>query len=283
MLLVQLLIGAIAQGCVYGLAAMGIVLMCQASKTISLAQGEWMLLGAWLTLVCSTLWDWPYWAAGCAALVLVGVLTWVLERMVMHPLRDKPTWALALLGLGLAFGVRTLVVGMTNTQIASTSLASPFGDEMWTIGNLSVRTEYLAAIGITAVLCTTLYGLFRFSKVGFALHAALHNRQAASHMGLPVRLLDSAVWVVAALLAVVAGLLLATWTPVDGDMALTGFKALSAALLGGLFHLRGAMLAGIAIGMVEAVANVALPQAWQDSPAYVMGLLALPFIRRGGA
>jgi branched-chain amino acid transport system permease protein len=89
--------------------------------------------------------------------------------------------------------------------------------------------------------------------------------------------------VLAALLAVVAGLLLATLTPVDGDMALTGFKALPAAVLGGFFRLRGAMLGGLLIGVVEAVASAVLPEPWQDSPAYVMGLLALPFIRRGRA
>lgn len=281
MLLLQLLIGGMAQGCVYGLTAMGIVLIYQASQTFSLAQGEWMLLGAWLTLLGTTAWDWPYGLAACAALLSVGALAWVLERALVRPLRVRPAWMLALLTLAVAFGIRKLVVALSSASVPNATLPTPYRDEVWVLAGLGLRTEHLVAIGITAAVCAALFALFRFNKVGFALHAALHNRLAARHMGLPVRHLDGAAWVLAALLAVAAGLLLATWAPVDGDMALTGFKALPAALLGGFFRLRGAMLGGLLIGVVEAVASAALPEPWQDSPAYVLGLLAWPFVRRG--
>lgn len=281
MLLLQLLIGGMAQGCVYGLTAMGIVLIYQASQTFSLAQGEWMLLGAWLTLLGTTAWDWPYGLAACAALLSVGAVAWVLERALVRPLRVRPAWMLALLTLAVAFGIRKLVVALSSASVPNATLPTPYRDEVWVLAGLGLRTEHLVAIGITAAVCAALFALFRFNKVGFALHAALHNRLAARHMGLPVRHLDGAAWVLAALLAVAAGLLLATWAPVDGDMALTGFKALPAALLGGFFRLRGAMLGGLLIGVVEAVASAALPEPWQDSPAYVLGLLAWPFVRRG--
>lgn len=281
MLLLQLLIGGLAQGCVYGLTAMGIVLIYQASQTISLAQGEWMLLGTWLTLLCTTGWDWPYWLGAVVAFLSVGVLAWVMERVLVRPLRTRPGWLIAALTLAVALGVRKLVIGLGSASIPTTTLPSPNRDAVWMLGDLALRAEHLAAIGITAAMCTALFALFRFTKVGFAMHAALHNRLAARHMGLPVRHLDGATWVLAALLAVAAGLLLATWAPVDGDMALAGFKALPAALLGGFFRLRGAMLGGLLIGGVEAVASAALPEPWQDSPAFVLGLLAIPFIRRG--
>ena len=273
MLLLQLLIGGLAQGCVYGLTAMGIVLIYQSSQTISLAQGEWMLLGAWLALLGTTGWDAPYWLAVSAGLLVVAALAWVMERALVRPLRT----------LTVALGIRMLVVSLSRSSVPTTTLPTPYGDDVWMLAGLALRTEHVAAIGLTAAVCAALFALFRFNKVGFALHAALHNRQAARHMGLPVRHLDGAVWVLAALLAVVAGLLLATLTPVDGDMALTGFKALPAAVLGGFFRLRGAMLGGLLIGVVEAVASAVLPEPWQDSPAYVMGLLALPFIRQGRA
>jgi len=282
-LLLQLLIGGLAQGCVYGLTAMGIVLIYQSSQTISLAQGEWMLLGAWLALLGTTGWDAPYWLAVSAGLLVVAALAWVMERALVRPLRTRPAWLVAALTLTVAFGIRMLVVSLSRSSVPTTTLPTPYGDDVWMLAGLALRTEHVAAIGLTAAVCAALFALFRFNKVGFALHAALHNRQAARHMGLPVRHLDGAVWVLAALLAVVAGLLLATLTPVDGDMALTGFKALPAAVLGGFFRLRGAMLGGLLIGVVEAVASAVLPEPWQDSPAYVMGLLALPFIRRGRA
>ena len=283
MLLLQLLIGGLAQGCVYGLTAMGIVLIYQASQTISLAQGEWMLLGAWLALVGTTAWDWPSGLAVCAALLSVGMLAWLMERALVRPLRARPAWVLTLLTLAVAFAVRKLVIGVSGANVPSTTLPTPFLDEPWMLAGLTLRPEYAVAIGVSAALCAALFGLLRYTKVGFALHAALHNRQAARHMGLPERHLDAAVWVLAALLAAVAGLLLASWEPVDSAMVFTGLKAMPAALLGALFRLRGAMLGGLAIGVVEAISSAALPEPWQDSPAYVLGLLALPFVRRGRA
>lgn len=281
MLLLQLVISGIAQGCVYGLAAMGIVLIYQANRTISLVQGEWMVLGAWLTLIGNTVWDWPYWLAACSAAVGVGLLAWVMERVLVRHLQARPVWLKALLPLGVVFGVRKLVTSLTSANVASTSLAAPYMEDVWVVVHISLRTEHIAAIGITVGVCALLLALFRFSKMGFALHAALHNRLAAHHMGLPVRHLDGGVWVLAALLAVVAGLLLATWSPVDGDMALNGLKALPAALIGGLLCLRWAMLGGVLIGVVEAIASAALPTPWQDSPAFILALLIWPFVRRG--
>ena len=283
MLLLQLLIGGLAQGCVYGLTAMGIVLIYQSSQTISLAQGEWMMLGAWLALVGTTGWDAPYWLSVSASLLSFAALAWGMERALVRPLLARPTWLVATLTLALAFGIRMLVVSLSRSSVSTSTLPTPYRDEVWMLAGLTLRTEYVAAIAITTAVCAAMFAMFRFNKVGFALHAALHNRQAARHMGLPVRQLDRAVWVLAALLAGVAGLLMATWAPVDGEMALTGFKALPAAVLGGFFRLRGALLGGLLIGVVEAVASAALPEPWQDSPAYVLGLLALPFVRRGRA
>lgn len=283
MLLLQLLIGGLAQGCVYGLTAMGIVLIYQSSQTISLAQGEWMLLGAWLALVGTTGLDAPYWLSVSAALLSIAALAWGMERALVRPLLARPAWLVAALTLALAFGIRMLVVSLTQPHAPASSLPTSISVAPWMLAGLALRAEHVTAIGLTTAVCAALVALFRFNKVGFALHAALHNRQAALHMGLPVRRLDGAVWVLAALLAVVAGLLLASWAPVDGTMALTGFKALPAAILGGFLRLRGAMLGGLLIGVLEALASTTLPDPWQHSTAYVLGFLALPFLRRGRA
>lgn len=280
MLLLDMVIGGIAQGCVYGLVAMGIVLIYQARQTISLAQGELMLLGAWFAMLGTVAWGLPYWLSASGAGLGIAALGWLLQHVALRPLAGRPAWALALLTGGLAYGARTLIVTLSSPRVPSTTLPSPYRDEVWMLAGVPVRAEFLAAIGITALLCGALLLLFRFNKVGVALHAAMRNRSAARHMGLPVRHLDGAIWVLAALLAAVAGLLLATWTPVDADMAFTGLKALPAALIGGLLHLRGAMLGGILIGVTEAFAGAMLPDAWHDVPAYAVALLLWPLARR---
>lgn len=280
MLLFQLLIGGIAQGCIYGLLAMGVVLIYQSGKTISLVQGEFMMLGAWLGLVCTSTWDLPYGLAVCAALMVVAILGWATQQLLIRPLKGRPAWVLALLPLAVIYSVRKQFTAWTGSGLSSSTLPSPYQDDVWVLAGVPLLTEHAAAITITTLVCLVFFALIRFSKVGFALHAAMRNRLAAHHMGLPVRYLDGAVWALASVLAAVAGLLLATWAPVDADIAFVGLKALPAVLIGGLSHLRGALIGGLLIGVVEALASPMLSEQWQDIPGYLLALMWWAATRR---
>ena len=273
LLLLEPLVSGVAQGCIYGLIAMGIVLIYQARQTVSLAQGELMVLAPWTALVGTALLGMPYWLAAIGAILVVAALGWLMERLVVRPLAPHPGWMITLVTLGAALGVRELATGLTSGELPNTMLESPYPQAQWALAGLHVHTAHVAAIVATALVCSALYGLFRFSKLGFGLQATLRNRMAAHHMGLPVRQLESVAWVLAAVLAAIAGLLLATWTSVDANMALTGIKALPAAMLAGFMGLRRAMLGGIALGLIEAFANMALPQAWHHSTAFAIALV----------
>ena len=280
LLLLQPLVSGVAQGCIYGLVAMGIVLIYQARKTVSLAQGELMVLAPWTALVGTALLGMPYWLAAISAILMVAALGWLMERLVVRPLAPHPGWMITLVTLGAALGVRQLATGLTNGELPSTLLESPYPQVLWALDGQTVFTAHMAAIAATALVCSALYGLFRYSKLGFGLQAALRNRMAAHHMGLPVRQQESVAWVLAAVLAAIAGLLLATWAPVDANMALTGIKALPAAMLAGFMGLRGAMLSGIFLGLFEALANTALPQAWHHSAVFAIALVIWVIQRR---
>lgn len=273
MALIQLLVVGIAQGCMYGLVAMGIVLIYQARQTVSLAQGELMVLCPWAALIGTTVLGMPLWLAAFSAVLGVAALGWLMERAVVRPLASRPGWTITLVTLGAAFGIRQLAMEMTSGQLQGTMLQAPYTQALWTLAGHTVRTAHLVAIASSAVVCCALYGLFRFSKLGFGLQATLRNRMAAHHMGLPVRQLESVAWVLAAVLAAVAGLLLAAWTPVDANMALAGIKALPAALLASFMGLRGAMVAGIFLGLFEVSVNTVLPQAWHHSAVFAAALV----------
>lgn len=195
MVLLEPLIGGVAQGCVYGLVAMGIVLIYQARRTVSLAQGELMVLGPWTALVGTALLGMPHWLAALAAVLVVGLMGWLMERLVVRPLAARPGWMITLVTLCAAFGVRELATGIASDQLPKTLLESPYTPAMWELAGQTVPTAHFAAIGLSAVVCAALYSLFRFSKLGFGLQATLRNRMAAHHMGLPVRQLESVAWV----------------------------------------------------------------------------------------
>jgi branched-chain amino acid transport system permease protein len=136
-------------------------------------------------------------------------------------------------------------------------------------------------IGSTALLCAVLYVVFKYSRVGIAMQATSQNQLAAYYMGIPVKRLNSMVWALAAAVAAIAGLLLAPITFVHANMGFIGLKAFPAAVVGGFGSLPGAIVGGIIIGVVEAMAGFWLPEGFKDVAAYVVVLLMLVFKPNG--
>jgi branched-chain amino acid transport system permease protein len=133
----------------------------------------------------------------------------------------------------------------------------------------------------TAVLCGLLYLMFKYTRMGIAMQATSQNQLAAYYMGIPVKRLNSMVWALAAVVATVAGLLLAPITFVHANMGFIGLKAFPAAVVGGFGSLPGAIVGGIIIGVVESLSGFWLPEGFKDVAAYVVVLLMLVFKPNG--
>jgi branched-chain amino acid transport system permease protein len=151
----------------------------------------------------------------------------------------------------------------------------PYKDDVVALGTVVLAVEHLVVIGVTVALCALLYLLFRYSKVGIAMQAASQNQLAAYYMGIPVKRLNGLVWGLAAMVAAVAGLLLAPITFVHANMGFIGLKAFPAAVVGGFGSLPGAIVGGLIIGLVESLAGFYLPEGFKDVAAYVVVLLML--------
>ena len=201
MQVIQLLISGIAQGCIYGLIALGFVLIYKATETVSFAQGELMMLGAFAGLVGMTVLGFPYWLAVISAIASMAVFGVVLERTVIRPILGQPAFSVVMLTIGIGYAARgaiTMVPGIgTDTQ----ALPVPYKDEIWKIGGnefgvgaLVLNVEHMVVIGATAVLCVLLFALFRYSKLGIAMQAASQNQLAAYYMGIPVQRLNGIAW-----------------------------------------------------------------------------------------
>jgi branched-chain amino acid transport system permease protein len=117
--------------------------------------------------------------------------------------------------------------------------------------------------------------------MGIAMQATSQNQLAAYYMGIPVKRLNSMVWALAAVVATVAGLLLAPITFVHANMGFIGLKAFPAAVVGGFGSLPGAIVGGIIIGVVESLSGFWLPEGFKDVAAYVVVLLMLVFKPNG--
>jgi branched-chain amino acid transport system permease protein len=271
----QLVISGIAQGCIYGLIALGFVLIYKATETVSFAQGELMMLGAFGGLAAMTFFGFPYWLsvlATIAGMALFGVL---LERIVIRPILGQPAFSIVMLTIGIGYVTRGLITMIPNIGTETHTLPVPYKDQIWKVAGLVLNVEQMVVIAVTALLCLLLYLLFRYSKLGIAMQAASQNQLAAYYMGIPVQRLNGIAWGLAAAVAAIAGLLLAPITFVHANMGFVGLKAMPAAVVGGFSSLPGAIVGGLVIGIVESLSGFYLPDGFKDTAAYVVVLIML--------
>ena len=275
MQLLQLVISGIAQGCIYGLIALGFVLIYKATETVSFAQGELMMLGAFGGLAGMTLLGFPYWLAVLCAIGAMALFGVLLERVVIRPILGQPAFSIVMLTIGIGYVARGLITMIPNIGTETHTLAVPYKDQIWNLGGLVLNVEQMVVIGATALLCLLLYTLFRYSKLGIAMQAASQNQLAAYYMGIPVKRLNGIAWGLAAAVAAIAGLLLAPITFVHANMGFIGLKAFPAAVVGGFGSLPGAIVGGLVIGIVESLSGFYLPDGFKDTAAYVVVLVML--------
>ena len=275
MQILQLLLSGIAQGCIYGLIALGFVLIYKATETVSFAQGELMMLGAFFGLAAMTMMGFPFWLAIICAIAGMALFGLLLEMVVIRPILGQPQFSIVMLTIGIGYVARGLVTMIPGIGTETHTLPVPYKDQIWKVGELVVNVEQMAIIVSTAALCGLLFAMFRYSKLGIAMQASSQNQLAAYYMGIPVKRLNGLVWGLAAAVAAIAGMLLAPITFVHANMGFIGLKAMPAAVVGGFGSLPGAIVGGLVIGVVESMAGFYLPEGFKDIAAYVVVLIML--------
>ncbi len=277
----QLVISGIAQGCIYGLIALGFVLIYKATETVSFVQGDLMMMGGFVGLATMTMLGFPYWLSILAAIIAMGLFGLFIERLVIRPILGQPQFTIVMLTIGIGYIVRGLITMIPAIGTETHVLPVPFKDQVLQAGGLLFSVEQLVIIGATALLCAVLYAVFRYTTVGIAMQASSQNQLAAYYMGIPVQRLNGLVWALAAAMAAVAGLLLAPITFVHVNMGFIGLKAFPAAVVGGFGSLPGAIVGGLIIGIVESLSGFYLPTGFKDIAPYIVVLLMLWFKPNG--
>ncbi|HQX60441.1 MAG TPA: branched-chain amino acid ABC transporter permease [Burkholderiaceae bacterium] len=275
MIFLQLVISGISQGCIYGLIALGFVLIYKGTETVSFAQGDLMMLGAFAGLACMTMLDFPFWLAVLCAVTGMGLFGFLIERVVIRPILGQPAFTIVMLTIGIGYVARGAITMIPVIGTETHTMPVPYKDQIWRLGTLVLNVEQMVVIAVTAVLCAALYALFRYSKIGIAMQASSQNQLAAYYMGIPVKRINGLVWALATAVAAVAGLLLAPITFVHANMGFIGLKAFPAAVVGGFGSLPGAIVGGLIIGIVESLAGFYAPAGVKDVAPYVVVLIML--------
>jgi branched-chain amino acid transport system permease protein len=271
----QLVLSGVAQGCIYGLVALGFVLIYKATETVSFAQGDLMMLGAFGGLAFMTVLGFPFWLAVLASIAGMAMFGFLLERLVIRPVLGQPAFSIVMLTIGIAYMVRGLITMIPGIGSETHALPVPYKDQVARLGRLVINLEQVVVIAATGALCALLYVTFKYSKLGIAMQASSQNQLAAYYMGIPVNRINGMVWGLAAAVAAVAGLLLAPITFVHANMGFLGLKALPAAVVGGFGSLPGAIVGGLIVGLIESFAGFYAPDGVKDVAAYVVVLIML--------
>lgn len=277
----QLTIAGVAIGCIYALIALGFVLIYKATEVVNFAQGDVMMLGAFVAFTFASLWQLPFWLAVVFAVATLAVVGALFNRVLLRPIIGQPPFAAVMVTLAAGFvmrGVATMIPGWgTDTH----ALKAPYSDVVFRVGELSILSDHVAIIVLTAAICLALYLFFKRTTIGIAMQASSQNQLAAYYMGIPVRRINTMIWGISAGVAAFAAVLLAPITFVHSNMGFIGLKAFPAAVVGGFGSIPGAIVGGLIIGLVEAFAGFYLPEGFKDVAAYIVVLLVL-MIRPSG-
>ncbi len=277
--ILQLLLSGVSHGCVYGLIALGFVLVYKATEMLNFAQGELMMLGAFVAFTLVNLVGLPFIAGFALTLVVMLAFGMALERGVLRPMIGEPPFAVLMLTIGLGFVLRAVASAVWGNE--PRTLDVPFAGDVLAIGGLVAGYDNLVVIAGTALLCIVLWLFFRFSRIGIAMQAASQNQLAAYYCGVPVKRITSLVWGISAAISATAGVLVAPIALIDPAMGLVGIKAFAAAIVGGFGSLPGAIVGGLVIGVAEQFVGLYLPPGLGEVSAFVI-LLAMLFVRPQG-
>jgi branched-chain amino acid transport system permease protein len=276
---VQQLVNGIAVGCIYGLIALGFVLIYKATEVVNFAQGELMMMGAFMAYTFIGLLGLNYWLGFVLAVISMAAIGAMTERLVIRPILGYPQFSIVMATIGLAFFARSIAGMIWGTD--DLKIDTPFSGGVMKIGNLVLAHDKLSVIVATILLCAVLYLFFSRTRMGVAMQATSQNMLAAYYMGIPVKRVFSLIWAISAGVACFAGVLLAPIAFIHSNLGFLGLKAFPAAVLGGFGSIPGALVGGVIIGVIENLAGFYLPQGWKDVAAYIV-LLAVLMLKPEG-
>ncbi len=262
-------------GIMYSLVAMGFALIYKASDVFNFAQGDMSLL-AGLALV-GFLTVMPLWLALLCTIGVMTILAYGTVYIIFRPLLARPPLILFMAAIGLSFLVQGIGQAIWGTDAKGLNLGIP--EITWEIKGVFLNSFDLTFALVAALLVGSLVWFFQKTRTGRALRAVADDHEAALSVGIPLLRAWAVTWVIAGIVATVAGVAWGTRLGVQFSLSLIALKALPVLILGGIDSILGAILAGLFIGAAENLAEVFIgPYVGGGIQTFFPYLLALLFL-----
>ncbi len=272
-MLIQQIVSGLAVGCVYALVALGFILIYKTTEVLNFAQGEIMMVGAFMAYTFITILKLPFIIAILLTIIFMIFFGIFIERVFLRHLIGEPVFSLVMITVGLSVIIRT-IAGMVWTH-ESVPFPQMFAEKPIHIAGTVISPVHLGVIITTIVLVLILGIFFKFTNMGIAMRACGLNQLATLYMGISIKRTFTITWALSATVATIAGILLAPIIFLNTNMGFVGLKAFPAAVLGGFGSIPGAIVGGIIIGVSENLAGIYLPSGFKDVFAHVLLIVVL--------
>ena len=252
-LFVQLLVNGLIVGTLYGVVAMSFVLIYKASQIVNFAQGEFLLIGAWVCWWIMTDLQLPFFWSFLFTLAFMVVFGILLQVVVLRPLIGEPIISVIMVTIGLSIFFQAMMKWMFGVFVQP--FPPIFETSSVNILGLQVQTAYVMSLVISLIAMGLFAWFFKFSKIGLAMRATAFNQQVAQSLGVSVKQMFAISWAISAVVSALAGVVVGIVNGVSAGLSLFGFKVFPAVILGGLDSIIGAVVGGLIIGVLENMAE----------------------------
>lgn len=276
---IQLFASGIAVGCLYALIALGFVLIIKATDILNFAHGEVIMISSLLCYFLMAKYHFSFLTASLMTVLIAALLGVLTERVVLRPMLGEPIFAVVMITIGLSIFLRSMagiIFGHDNYVFPS-----PFPKEPMNLAGITLSMTQIWVMISTALLVLIFFIFFKYSRMGLAMRGTANNQETALLMGISTKRIFAMVWGIAFVTAAIAGIFLANVMVVNIGLTFTAISAFPAIILGGLESIPGAIIGGLAIGVIENLAGGYLDQmiggGVKDVTPFVVLFLMLMF------
>ena len=249
----QLIVAGILTGGIYALVALGFVLIYKSTGIFNFAQGEILMVGAYVCWALIVQLGAPLWIGFVGTFLFAACLGLIIERFALRPMIGQPLLAAIMITLALSGVLKGLVTVIWGSRQAV--LPDFLPREPLSLGNVVISQQLLASFGIAMALFLAFIVFFKRSKLGLVMRATAEDHQVTRSLGIKVSTSFVMAWIIACIVAVVGGILLGGISGVNMHLSFLGMKAFPVVILGGLDSIPGAIVAGLMVGILEKLAS----------------------------
>jgi branched-chain amino acid transport system permease protein len=257
-LFAQQIITGVSSGSLFAIVALAVVMIYRSTSVLNFAQGEMAMFTTFLSWSFMTRMD--FWPAFILAIFVAAVLGATLERFVLRPVEHAPVLNSLIVTLGLFTIFNGLALYVWGGEPKGFGPFSVFKGEPSCMGEVCIGRTNIGVLVVTVIVMAGLYLLFQRTKIGLAMRATAQNRLASQVVGIPVGRMLTLGWALSAVVGAVAGVLVAQQLSLTTNtMFLVLLYAFAGAVLGGLDSPVGAVVGGVAVGIIKNMASTYVP------------------------